>query len=92
MLDGVLPGRLDHRIVPVEGRVGGGGAPGVPLPGWAVAIPAHYAAELRRGDPLVVARIDDGRCLLDPRCLEQAQLAQVAQAVVAAARRLGEAS
>ena len=81
--------RIPVRIVPAEGRIGGGGAPGVPLPGWAVALPANYGPELRRGDPLVVARVVDGYCLLDCRCLEQAQLPQVVEAVAAAERRLG---
>ena len=30
-------------------RVGGGGAPGVPLPGWAVRLPESLAAPLRAG-------------------------------------------
>ena len=57
------------RVVASDGAVGGGGAPGVTLPGWAVAVPAACAAPLRRGDPCVVARIDHDRCLLDLRCI-----------------------
>ena len=52
--------------------VGGGGAPGVALPGWAVALPADTAEWLRRADPPVVARIEAGRCLLDLRCVDEA--------------------
>lgn len=48
-----------------EGRVGGGGAPGVPLPSAAVALPHHLAAPLRHGDPAVVGHVHDGRLLLD---------------------------
>jgi L-seryl-tRNA(Ser) seleniumtransferase len=48
-----------------EGRVGGGGAPGVPLPSAAVALPAELAAPLRAGDPPVVGRVHAGRLLLD---------------------------
>lgn len=88
-LTAALGGRVAAELVPVEGRVGGGGAPGVPLPGWAVALPVAFAAELRRGDPLVVGRVDGGRCLLDPRCLEVADLPVLVAAVVAAADRLG---
>jgi L-seryl-tRNA(Ser) seleniumtransferase len=56
-------------VVDVEGRVGGGGAPGVPLPGWALALPERCADLLRRGDPTVVARIEGGQCLVDLRCV-----------------------
>ena len=42
-------------VVPSAGAVGGGGAPGLELPGWAVALPAAYAEPLRLGDPCVVA-------------------------------------
>ena len=39
-------------------RVGGGGAPGVELPAWAVALPSRFAAPLRPGDPPVVGRVE----------------------------------
>jgi L-seryl-tRNA(Ser) seleniumtransferase len=48
-----------------EGRVGGGGAPGVPLPSAAVALPPDLAKALRLGDPSVVGHVRDGRLLLD---------------------------
>lgn len=48
-----------------EGRVGGGGAPGVPLPSAAVALPHALAEPLRHGDPAVVGHVHDGRLLLD---------------------------
>jgi len=48
-----------------DGRVGGGGAPGVALPSAAVALPAELAEPLRRADPPVVGRVADGRLLLD---------------------------
>ena len=51
--------------VPSEGRVGGGGAPGVPLASAAVTLPAGLAEPLRRGDPPVVGRVHGGRLLLD---------------------------
>jgi L-seryl-tRNA(Ser) seleniumtransferase len=51
--------------------VGGGSLPGVALPTRVLAIPAEdpdgLAARLRRGDPAVVARIEDGAVVLDPR-------------------------
>ena len=58
------------QVVPSAGAVGGGGAPGLELAGWAVAVPARFAAPLRTGDPPVVARVERGRCLLDLRCVD----------------------
>jgi L-seryl-tRNA(Ser) seleniumtransferase len=48
-----------------EGRVGGGGAPGVALPSAAVALPEALAEPLRTGETPVVGRVADGRLLLD---------------------------
>jgi L-seryl-tRNA(Ser) seleniumtransferase len=74
---------VDAAVVPSDGAAGGGGAPGVTLPGWAVALPESYAAALRRGDPCVVGRIARGRCLLDLRCIPAADDGVVAKAVLA---------
>ncbi|GAA3680696.1 L-seryl-tRNA(Sec) selenium transferase [Nocardioides ginsengisoli] len=54
-----------------DGRVGGGGAPGVPLPGWAIRLPETAAAALRTGDPAVLPRVHDGACLVDLRCVPE---------------------
>jgi len=70
-------------VVPSAGVVGGGGAPGVTLPGWAIALPERYAAALRLGEPAVVGRIEDGRCLLDLRCIDAAADSELAKAVLA---------
>ena len=59
-------------VVPHYGRVGGGGAPGVPLPGWAVRLPESAAAPLRTGRPAVLPRVHDGACLVDLRCIPEA--------------------
>ena len=59
-------------VVPHDGRVGGGGAPGVPLPGWAVRLPEPTAVLLRAGEPAVLPRVHDGACLLDLRCIPEA--------------------
>ncbi len=56
-------------VVPSTGVVGGGGAPGVELPGWALALPVSWAGLLRAGEPCVVARVERGRCLVDLRCV-----------------------
>lgn len=60
---------LDATAVDTVAGVGGGGAPGVELPSAAVALPARYAGALRGGDPPVLGRVADGRCLLDLRAL-----------------------
>ena len=74
-------------MVQVEGHVGGGGAPGVPLPGWAVALPEQCAERLRTGDPGVVARVERGRCLVDLRCVPAGSDGDIERAVLAALAR-----
>ncbi|MER6582999.1 L-seryl-tRNA(Sec) selenium transferase, partial [Nonomuraea sp. NPDC001023] len=44
-------------------------APGVSLPSAAVALDRRAAAALRRARPPVLARVEDGRCLLDLRAV-----------------------
>lgn len=66
-----LADAVGGKVVSSDGAVGGGGAPGLALPGWAVAIPAELAALLRRGTPPVVARVEHDRCLLDLRCIAE---------------------
>lgn len=82
------------KVVAHDGRVGGGGAPGVPLPGWAVELPEACAAALRTGDPAIVARTHQGRCLVDLRCVPEADDDRIAAAVrrVLTADHLGEES
>ena len=77
----VLADAVGGEVVPSDGAVGGGGAPGQVLPGWAVALPERYAAALRTGDPCVVGRVERGRCLLDLRCVPEADDAVVRDAV-----------
>ena len=73
-------------VVASAGAVGGGGAPGQALPGWAVALPAAYAPALRAGDPCVVGRVERDRCLLDLRCVPPQDDARLVDAVVAVER------
>ncbi|MFG1922840.1 L-seryl-tRNA(Sec) selenium transferase [Cryptosporangium sp. NPDC048952] len=54
---------------PSDGVVGGGGAPGVVLPSYAVMLPEAWSALLRTGNPPVVGRVERGALLLDLRCL-----------------------
>ena len=77
-------------VVAHDGRVGGGGAPGVPLPGWAVQLPEAVAPALRTGDPAVLPRVHDHACLLDLRCVpasDDDRLLAAVQAALAAHRR-----
>ncbi|SDR69128.1 L-seryl-tRNA(Sec) selenium transferase [Friedmanniella luteola] len=79
---------LPAAVVPSDGAVGGGGAPGLTLPGWAVALPEHYAVALRTGRPAVVGRVERGRCLLDLRCVGADDDARLLTAVRAARPRV----
>jgi L-seryl-tRNA(Ser) seleniumtransferase len=83
---------LDARMVPAQGAVGGGGAPGVNLASAAVSLPAALAADLRAGSqvrrgtaPAVVGRVEDGRLLLDLRAVPPADDVALREAVLAAA-------
>jgi L-seryl-tRNA(Ser) seleniumtransferase len=70
-------------VVRSDGVVGGGGAPGLVLHGWAVALAPEFAARLRAGDPCVVGRTEDSRCLLDLRCVPVDADIDVVKAVLA---------
>ena len=75
--------QVGGQVVPSDGAVGGGGAPGQALPGWAVALPEALAPLLRAGTPCVVGRLERGACLLDLRCVPEADDAQLVAAVLA---------
>ena len=78
-----LASAVGGEVVPSDGAVGGGGAPGLVLAGWAVALPSSYAEKLRTGTPCVIGRIERGRCLLDLRCIPPADDVRVRDAVLA---------
>jgi L-seryl-tRNA(Ser) seleniumtransferase len=66
------------------GKAGGGSLPLLELEGPVVAVdadPEPLARALRRGDPPVIARIHDGRVLLDPRTLTDDEVPLVVRAV-----------
>jgi L-seryl-tRNA(Ser) seleniumtransferase len=75
--------------VPSAGAVGGGGAPGLELPGWALALPDRCAELLRAGSPPVTTRVHAGRCLVDPRAVPPERDGDLAAAVRAALAALG---
>jgi L-seryl-tRNA(Ser) seleniumtransferase len=67
--------------------IGGGSTPGQPLQSWLIAIDSADVVEVERrcrlSDPPVVARIEDGRLLLDLRTVfadEEDELTRVIHA------------
>jgi len=78
---------LAPEVVPSPGAVGGGGAPGVELPGWAVTLPEPFAAALRRHSPCIVCRVERGLTLVDLRCVPPHADHTVLKAIKAVALR-----
>ncbi|MBI5282340.1 MAG: L-seryl-tRNA(Sec) selenium transferase [Candidatus Solibacter usitatus] len=67
------PPALDLRIAEGRSLLGGGSTPEQTLPTWLISIGGDAVAmekKLRLGDPPIIARIDDGRLLLDLRTVE----------------------
>jgi L-seryl-tRNA(Ser) seleniumtransferase len=81
--DQLVAAGVDAVVVESAGVVGGGGAPGVELAGWAVSLPVSYAAALRSGDPCIVGRVERDRCLLDLRCVPAERDGDLVKAVLA---------
>ena len=79
-------------------RAGGGALPMEDIPTTVVALgPKHMSAaalevRLRTGQPAVIARIKDGRLLLDPRTLRADEEPEVVAALVRAAASAGGAT
>ncbi len=69
--------KLDAAAIDAESTVGGGSLPGETLPTRAVAItiasPDEFAARLRQNVPPIVARIEEGRLVFDPRTVLPAE-------------------
>jgi L-seryl-tRNA(Ser) seleniumtransferase len=83
-------GVLSH-LIAGESAVGGGSVPGHALPTTLVALegPAsRLATALRRGDPPVIARIENDACCLDPRTVLRGEDETLIDAVEVAARSL----
>jgi L-seryl-tRNA(Ser) seleniumtransferase len=82
---------LRCEIIEGESLAGGGAAPAATLPTSLIAITSNahsadeFAARLRAAEPPVVARVDEGRVLLDLRTVFPEQEPQLAAAVVHAA-------
>jgi L-seryl-tRNA(Ser) seleniumtransferase len=86
-LRGLAGGKLAWEVVAGHSLAGGGAAPEVRMETLCLALTlrgrdaAGLAAALRDGDPPIVARIHEGRVLLDFRTLQGADLPLVAQAL-----------
>ncbi len=78
-------GDAEVELVESVAVVGGGGAPELELPSWALALPAGRAEALRLGAIPVVGRVERGRLLLDLRCVPEERDADL----IAAVRRAG---
>jgi L-seryl-tRNA(Ser) seleniumtransferase len=83
---------IDAQAVRTQAAVGGGGAPGVPLPSAAVSVPGELTGPLRAGPavrrgqvPAVIGRVEAGRLLLDLRAVAPADDPALTRAVIAAA-------
>jgi L-seryl-tRNA(Ser) seleniumtransferase len=87
-----LAGALDQatgaRAVELRSTVGGGSLPGETMPSWGVALavrsPDRVVAALRRGSPCVIARIEDGRVVLDLRTVLEDPLERLPGAIATA--------
>ncbi|MGI9091994.1 MAG: L-seryl-tRNA(Sec) selenium transferase [Mycobacteriales bacterium] len=78
---------IDAHAVPTRAAVGGGGAPGVQLASGGVSVPPDLADPLLAGDPAVLGRLTDGRCVLDLFAVPSTGDDALGEAVLAAANR-----
>ncbi len=82
--EALAPG--DVEVVRTTSTVGGGGAPGVPLPSAGLSLPAAFAEALRTGEAPVVARVEGGATVVDLRSVPPAADADLLAALLAGAR------
>jgi L-seryl-tRNA(Ser) seleniumtransferase len=81
---------LRMEVVPGASLIGGGSAPSSSLPTYLLAITAdglsaeELAGRLRRHDPPVIGRVEDGRVLLDLRTVFEEEEPSLVQALIAA--------
>jgi L-seryl-tRNA(Ser) seleniumtransferase len=87
-------GDLRREILAGSSLIGGGATPQQPLPAWLIAIecPDVVGAErrCRLGDPPVIARIENGRLLLDIRTVSPPEEDELARVVREACSQPGE--
>ncbi|MEJ7605677.1 MAG: hypothetical protein WKF37_05290 [Bryobacteraceae bacterium] len=78
------------QVIQGESVIGGGSTPDRVLPTWLVAIrgglPNKLEAELRRGYPAVIARINDDRVVIDLRTVLESEEEELVEALQARSR------
>jgi L-seryl-tRNA(Ser) seleniumtransferase len=65
-------------VVETDAVAGGGTLPGRTIPSAGVAVAGDRRAELRAADPPIVARVREGRTVLDLRTVDPADDAHIA--------------
>jgi L-seryl-tRNA(Ser) seleniumtransferase len=89
MLGDIRPSLVDGHSL-----IGGGATPQQPLPACLIAIQCQNVAESERrcrlNDPPVIARIEDGRLLVDLRTVLPGEEEELARALLGACSQLGE--
>ena len=78
----------EGRVVESRTMIGGGAAPGTGRPTWCAALRTERGAEwlaraLREADPPVVARVEGGETLLDPRTVAESDDSDIAATIAA---------
>jgi L-seryl-tRNA(Ser) seleniumtransferase len=68
-------------VVECASVVGGGSAPGIEIPSAGVALSGDHTATLRAFDPPVIARVHEGRTVVDLRTVEPADDPTLAKAL-----------
>lgn len=58
------------RVVACESLPGAGSTPGASIPSYAVEVSGDHLAALRAGDPPIIARVREGRTMLDLRTVD----------------------
>jgi L-seryl-tRNA(Ser) seleniumtransferase len=74
----IVGGEVEETVA----RVGGGALPLAELPSFACAVEEELAGPLRSSEPPVIGVVRDGRLLLDCRTLTDAEMEEVAAAVL----------
>ena len=79
-----LAARVGGEVEETVARVGGGALPLTELTSYACAVEESLSSRSALGEPPVVGIVRDGRLLLDVRAVADAEVDEVADAVVAA--------
>lgn len=92
LLAGILEGKAEVYVEKDKSAVGGGAMPNADLPtAVVVLVPREMSAgdlqaALRRGDPAVMARVQENRILFDVRTIDDTQFQPLAEAVAQAVK------